>query len=208
MRVFAPLAAGYLGLVILANWLASAYVVHVPLTPYAAPAGVFAIGAILVLRDWMQQLRGLRWTMPLVYAAGLISWLVGDLAGWTALQKIAVASVVAFTASETVEAVVFTPLRKRSLTLGVALSGTVGLALDIELVWIRELGWIVIGRSRPGQHNLIGRNMLPSQFDICSGMTEKEPDRWQVAEHLLYRCGHQSRLTLQTFQCLGVISKA
>ncbi|HEY8775638.1 MAG TPA: VUT family protein, partial [Gaiellaceae bacterium] len=130
VKVFVPLAAGYVGLVILANWLASAYVVHVPLTPYAAPAGVFAIGAILVLRDWMQQLRGLWWTMPLVYAAGLISWLVGDLAGWTALQKIAVASVVAFTASETVEAVVFTPLRKRNLTLGVALSGTVGLALD------------------------------------------------------------------------------
>jgi len=130
VKVFAPLAAGYVGLVILANWLASAYVVHVPLTPYVAPAGVFAIGAILVLRDWMQQLRGLWWTMPLVYTAGLISWLVGDLAGWTALQKIAVASVVAFTASETVEAVVFTPLRKRNLTLGVALSGTAGLALD------------------------------------------------------------------------------
>jgi queuosine precursor transporter len=130
MRTFAPLAAAYVGLVILANWLASAYIVHVPLTPYVAPAGVFAIGAILVLRDWMQQLRGLLWTMPLVYAAGLISWGVGDAAGWTALEKIAVASVVAFTVSETVEAVVFTPLRRRSLSLGVALSGTVGLAID------------------------------------------------------------------------------
>jgi queuosine precursor transporter len=130
VNVFAPLAAGYVGLVILANWLASAYIVHVPLTPYVAPAGVFAIGAILVLRDWMQQLRGLLWTMPLVYAAGLISWWVGDAAGWTALQKIAVASVVAFSVSETVEALVFTPLRRRSLSLGVALSGTVGLAID------------------------------------------------------------------------------
>ena len=130
MKVFAPLAAVYVSLVVLANWLASAYIVHVPLTPYVAPAGVFAIGAILVLRDWMQQLRGLLWTMPLVYAAGLISWAVGDLAGWTSLEKIAVASVVAFTVSETVEALVFTPLRKRSLSLGVAVSATVGLALD------------------------------------------------------------------------------
>lgn len=130
MKTFTPLALAYLGLVILANWLASAYIIHVPLTPYMAPAGIFAIGAILVLRDWLQQLHGLRWTMPLVYAAGLISWGVGDVAGWTGLQKIAVASVVAFTASETVEAVVFTPLRKRSLALGVGLSGTVGLALD------------------------------------------------------------------------------
>jgi len=130
MKTFTPLALAYLGLVILANWLASAYIIHVPLTPYMAPAGIFAIGAILVLRDWLQQLHGLRWTMPLVYAAGLISWGVGDVAGWTGLQKIAVASVVAFTVSETVEAVVFTPLRKRSLALGVGLSGTVGLALD------------------------------------------------------------------------------
>jgi queuosine precursor transporter len=130
VRTFAPLAAGYVGLVVLANWLASAYVVRVPLTPYSAPAGVFAIGGILVLRDWLQQLHGLWRTMPLVYAAGLLSWGIGDLAGWTSLEKIAVASVIAFTISETVEAIVFTPLRNRSLTLGVALSATVGVALD------------------------------------------------------------------------------
>jgi uncharacterized PurR-regulated membrane protein YhhQ (DUF165 family) len=130
MKLFFPLAAGYTGLVILANWLASAYVVGVPLTPYQAPAGVFCIGAVLVLRDWIQQLHGLVWTMPLVYAAGLISWLAGDLAGWTSLEKIAIASVVAFTVSETVEAIVFTPIRNRNLSLGVALSGTIGNAID------------------------------------------------------------------------------
>ncbi|HEV2593243.1 MAG TPA: VUT family protein [Gaiellaceae bacterium] len=130
MRIFALLAAAFVALVLLANWLASAYIVHVPLTPYTAPAGVFCIGGVLVLRDWMQQLGGLVRTMPLVYAAGLASWLVGDLAGWTSLEKIAIGSVVAFTVSETVEALVFTPLRTRSLTLGVALSATVGNAID------------------------------------------------------------------------------
>jgi uncharacterized PurR-regulated membrane protein YhhQ (DUF165 family) len=92
--------------------------------------GVFCIGGVLVLRDWMQQLAGLRWTMPLVYASGLLSWAVGDLAGWTSLEKIAIASVVAFTISETIEALVFTPLRNRNLTLGVALSATIGNAVD------------------------------------------------------------------------------
>ena len=130
LKAFAPLALAFVGLVLLANWLASKYVVGVPLTSYKAPAGVFCIGAVLVLRDWMQQLAGLRWTMPLVYAAGLLSWLVGDLAGWTSLEKIAVGSVVAFTVSETIEALVFTPLRNRNLTLGVALSATVGNAVD------------------------------------------------------------------------------
>ena len=140
MKLFFPLAACYLGLVILANWLASAYAVGVPLTPYRAPAGVFCIGAVLVLRDWMQQLRGLVWTMSLVYAAGLISWAAGDLAGWTSLEKIAIASVVAFTISETVEAVIFTPIRKWNLTLGVALSGTIGNAIDSVLFLIIAFG--------------------------------------------------------------------
>ena len=130
MKKYISLSVGFLSLVILANWLASSYIVHVPFTTYMAPAGVFAIGGILVLRDWLQQAYGLVKTMPLVYLAGLISWGAGDLAGWTSLQKIAIASVIAFSVSETVEAVVFTPLRKRSLSLGVALSGTVGLALD------------------------------------------------------------------------------
>lgn len=129
LRGYACLAVGFVGLVVLANWLASRYVVSVGFGRMA-PAGVFCIGAVLVLRDWLQQLYGLRWTMPLVNAAGLLSWGIGDLAGWTGLEKIAVASVVAFTVSETVEAVVFTPLRKRHLTIGVALSATVGNALD------------------------------------------------------------------------------
>lgn len=129
MRRYLPVAAAYFALVILANWLASKYVISVGFGR-VAPAGVFCIGAVLVLRDWIQQMRGLLWTMPLVYVAGLASWGIGDAAGWTGLEKIAVASVVAFTVSETIEAVVFTPLRNRNLTLGVALSGTVGNALD------------------------------------------------------------------------------
>jgi len=132
VRRYLLLAAGYVGLVILANWLASRYVVSVGFGR-VAPAGVFCIGGVLVLRDWLQQLRGLLWTMPLVYAAGLASWGIGDAAGWTSLEKIAVASVVAFTVSETVEAVVFTPIRARNLTFGVGLSATIGNALDSYL---------------------------------------------------------------------------
>lgn len=130
MKLSMTLSACYVALAVLANWLASAYLVHVPLTTYIVPAGVFCVGAILVLRDWLQQLAGLRWTMYLIVTGGAASYLIGTLAGWTALQKIAVASLAAFVVSETVEAVVFTPIRKRSLTFGVALSATVGNAID------------------------------------------------------------------------------
>lgn len=120
----------FVGMAVLANWLASKYVVHVPLTSYMAPAGVFCIGIALVLRDWIQQIAGLWWTLALVVIGGASSYLIGDAAGWTGLQKIAVASLVAFIVSETVEAAVFTPLRNRSLTAGVLASGMVGNALD------------------------------------------------------------------------------
>jgi len=124
------LSLAFVGLAVLANWLASKYVVGVPFTPYVAPAGVFCIGAALVLRDWIQQLAGLWWTLALVIVGGVASYLIGDAAGWTALQKIAVASLVAFIVSETIEAAVFTPLRNRSLTVGVLASGLIGNAVD------------------------------------------------------------------------------
>jgi uncharacterized PurR-regulated membrane protein YhhQ (DUF165 family) len=132
VKGYVSLAACFVGLVILANWLASRYVVSVGFGR-SAPAGVFCIGGVLVLRDWLQQRWGLAWTMPLVYTAGLASWGIGDAAGWTTLEKVAVASVVAFTVSETVEAIVFTPIRRRNLTLGVGLSATIGNALDSYL---------------------------------------------------------------------------
>src|SRR2546428_1780793 len=121
MKTYLFLAAGFVGLVILANWLASRYVVSVGFGRQA-PGGVFCIGGVLVLRDWLQQLRGLLWTMPLVYAAGPASWTGGGVAGWMSPEKIAGASVVAFTVSETGEAVVFTPLRRPNPTRGGAAS--------------------------------------------------------------------------------------
>lgn len=134
------LSAAYVALAVLANWLASRYVVHVPFTPWLAPAGVFCIGAILVLRDWLQQFAGLLWTLVLVPVAGLASYLIGLAAGWGSLQRIALASLAAFLVSETVEALVFTPLRRRSLTLGVAFSATVGNAIDSWLFLILAFG--------------------------------------------------------------------
>jgi len=125
-----PLSVAFVALAVFANWLASKYTVHVPLTQFVAPAGVFCIGAALVLRDWLQQVAGLWWTISLVIIGGGASYLIGDAAGWTGLQKIALASLVAFIVSETVEAAVFTPIRNRNLTAGVLASGMVGNAID------------------------------------------------------------------------------
>lgn len=128
MKRTASLAIVYVGLAVLANWLASKYVWPVGFGLHA-PAGVWAVGGVLVVRDWLNQLAP-KLSLVLIPVASGISYAAGELAGWSALQKIALASVAAFCISEAVEWAVFAPIRKRSLTLGVALSGSVGIALD------------------------------------------------------------------------------
>lgn len=124
------LTGAFVALAVLANWLASRFTITVPFTHLLAPAGVLCIGAAFVLRDWLQQLAGFAWALVVIPIAAGASYLIGEAAGWTGLQKIAVASLLAFLASETLEVAVFTPLRKRSLTFGVLASGMVGNALD------------------------------------------------------------------------------
>jgi len=131
-RIFVALCAAYVGLIILANWLASlapAHVMTVWPTDYIAPYAVGIIGLVLVMRDWIQQARGLWYAIPLMLVAGVTSYLIGLATGWS-IQKIALASIAAFVVSESVEALVFTPLRKRWFVTSVALSATVGVALD------------------------------------------------------------------------------
>jgi uncharacterized PurR-regulated membrane protein YhhQ (DUF165 family) len=152
VKLSAALGVVFVGLVVLANWLASRYTITVPFTDYLAPAGVLCIGAVLVIRDWLQQIRGLRFSLALVGVAGAASYLIGVAAGWTSLQEIAIASLVAFLISETVEALVFTPIRKRSLTLGVGLSATVGNAIDSALFL-----WLAFGSLAFFAGNFIGK---------------------------------------------------
>lgn len=145
MKLIGMLAAAFVTLAILANWLASAYIVTVPATSHLVPAGTFAIGAILVIRDWLQQAMTARWgwrkavlaSVGLIVLAGVASYITAEAAGWVSLQKIATASLIAFLVSEGLELAVFTPIRRRSLSLGVALSGSVGLVVDSVLfLWL------------------------------------------------------------------------
>lgn len=151
-RLAIALSVGYVALAVLANWMASKWAWTVPLTHYVAPAGFVAIGVVLVFRDWIQQLVGLRWSLALVPIAGVLSYLIAELAGWTSLERIAVGSVVAFVVSESVEAAVFAPIRNRSLSLGVALSASVGNVIDSALFL-----WIAFGSEAFFPGNVIGK---------------------------------------------------
>jgi len=122
-----------------ANWLISnAGTVCVPQGPclipvgfgLMAPSGVLMIGLALVLRDWLHDLAGWRWSLAAVLAGGALSLAVSP-------PALAVASAVAFTLAEIADLAVYARLRARGRPLAVMASQVVGAALDSALfVWI------------------------------------------------------------------------
>jgi queuosine precursor transporter len=127
--------AFYIACIPLANWLighVGTFCVPdgpcmIPVWPgIAAPSGVLAIGAALVLRDLVQRRLGLGFSLAAIMIGALISWAISPTA-------LVVASVAAFVFSETADALVFTPLQKRGLLLAVAVSTLAGILVDSVL---------------------------------------------------------------------------
>jgi uncharacterized PurR-regulated membrane protein YhhQ (DUF165 family) len=127
--------AFYIACIPLANWLighVGTFCVPdgpcmIPVWPgIAAPSGVLAIGAALVLRDLVQRRLGLGFSLAAIVIGALVSWAISPTA-------LVVASVVAFVFSETADALVFTPLQKRGLLLAVAVSALAGILVDSVL---------------------------------------------------------------------------
>ena len=88
-----------------------------------APSGVLLIGVALVLRDLLQESAGWKVSILAVVLGSVVSWLTSD-------PFIAVASAVAFLSAETLDLLVYTPLRKKGKHIAVLLSGVVGSLVD------------------------------------------------------------------------------
>jgi uncharacterized PurR-regulated membrane protein YhhQ (DUF165 family) len=106
----------------LANWLVS----HFGIVPVGfgleAPAAVYAVGIAFTLRDALQQTLGRLAVVLAVVLGAALSYLVAP--------QFALASGVAFLASELADFAVYTPLSERSWLGAVVLSNTVGLLID------------------------------------------------------------------------------
>jgi uncharacterized PurR-regulated membrane protein YhhQ (DUF165 family) len=95
----------------------------------AAPAGVFAAGLSLTIRDWLHDVAGPR--------AVVIAILLGAALSAGLSPALAVASGTAFLVSELADLTVYTPLRDRSRVAGMVLSNTVGAIIDSALfLWL------------------------------------------------------------------------
>lgn len=95
-----------------------------------APSGVLMIGLALVLRDWLHELAGWKWSVVAVVVGAGMSLLFSP-------PAIAIASAVAFLFAEMADLAVYAKLRERSKPVAVMASQIVGAALDSALfVWI------------------------------------------------------------------------
>lgn len=121
LRVGAALA--FVGTVVLANWL----VVRFGLVPAGfgllVPAGTYAAGLSLSLRDLLHEAGGLRWVIGAIATGAALSFLLGD-------GRIALASGVAFLLAELFDLAVYAPLRRRAWRTAVIASNAVGAIVD------------------------------------------------------------------------------
>jgi uncharacterized PurR-regulated membrane protein YhhQ (DUF165 family) len=139
-RIGIAATLGYITTIFAANWL----IEHVGLVHVGfglvAPAGVFAAGLALTLRDIVQLTLGRIAVIAAILTGAGLSYLISP--------AFAAASGVAFLLSEFVDFAVYTPLERRSWLGAIALSNTVGAVVDSALFL-----WIAFGSLQflPGQ---------------------------------------------------------
>jgi uncharacterized PurR-regulated membrane protein YhhQ (DUF165 family) len=115
-------AALYVGTVFGANWAIQRFGAVPVGFGLLAPAGVYFAGLAFTLRDFTHEALGRR--------VVLLAILVGAACSAFVAPRFALASAVAFLVSELADFAVYTPLRHRNWLGAVALSNTVGLAVD------------------------------------------------------------------------------
>jgi uncharacterized PurR-regulated membrane protein YhhQ (DUF165 family) len=114
-------------------WVANLVVEHFGVVDVGfglqGPAAVYVVGVAFTLRDLLHRIAG-----PYVVMAAIV---VGAALSLLIAPAFAVASGVAFLVSELVDLLVYTPLQRRSWLGAIALSNTVGLAVDSLLfLWL------------------------------------------------------------------------
>lgn len=126
----ASLAVAFLSVILGANYVTTEYGMIPVGFGFVATAGTYLAGASFVLRDSLQDAAGKRTTVALIVIGAALSFLIAD-------PFIALASGVAFLASETADLAVYTPLRKRGYVRAAVASNVVGSLVDTVLfLWI------------------------------------------------------------------------
>jgi queuosine precursor transporter len=123
------LFAAFVGTVLLANWLVQHFGIIDVGFGLQAPAAVLAVGVAFTLRDLLHRAGGPGLVIAAIVVGAALSYIVAP--------AFALASGVAFLASELADLLVYTPLERRSWLAAVVASNTAGLLLDSVLfLWL------------------------------------------------------------------------
>lgn len=120
------LLAAFVGSIVIANAVTSRWGLIPAGFGLLVPAGTYAAGMALGLRDAVQELGGVRLVLAAIGVGVLVSVLTGD-------GRIALASGVAFACSELLDLAVYTPMRKHGRRRAVVASNAVGSVVDTLL---------------------------------------------------------------------------
>ncbi|MFI6098219.1 VUT family protein [Lentzea sp. NPDC051213] len=118
-------ATAYVSSVVMANW-ASTHWAALLLGPVTVPAGTLWAGVTFTLRDLLHESLGTRGVVTAITVGTGLSWVL-------ATPQIAVASVVAFAVSETIDSAIYALLRGESPLQAVLGSNIAGLLVDSVL---------------------------------------------------------------------------
>ena len=137
----------YIGTIVAANY-AVATVGIVPVGfGLMAPAAVYFVGLAFTARDMVHEVWGAKGAMIAVLLGAALSALIDP--------TFALASGVAFLTSEMADLAVYAPLRERRWLLAVALSNTVGLAIDSALFL-----WLAFGSFQFIAGQMVGKTWM------------------------------------------------
>ena len=141
LPVAAATATALVATIALANWLVSTFGLIGAGFGLLVPAGTYAAGLALGLRDVLHEAGGIRWVLGTIVVGIAVSALLGD-------GRIALASAVAFGVAELLDLTVYAWLREHQWHVAVATSNAVGAIADTVLfLAISGLGlsWAAVG---------------------------------------------------------------
>lgn len=128
-RILAPVLA-FLACILAANYVTTEYGMVPVGFGLVATAGTYFAGLTFVLRDAVQDTTGRAASIALIVTGAGLSYLISD-------PFIALASGVAFLASELADLAIYTPLRERGYVRAAVASNIVGAVVDTFLfLWI------------------------------------------------------------------------
>jgi uncharacterized PurR-regulated membrane protein YhhQ (DUF165 family) len=145
------LLCAYIGIIFVTNWCIERFGFVGVGFGLVAPAGVYAAGVALTLRDWLHELAGRWWVLLAIVTGAAFSWVISP--------SFAVASGVAFLASELADLAVYEPLRERQRYAALIVSNLCGAVVD-SLLFL----WLAFGSIQFWEGQVIGKmwTVLPA----------------------------------------------